>query len=214
MHQKDTAGTYGKPRAAGWDTAHRRAPTPTPRSTAMQDLGTITPQPRRISRPRSQHPRHSRTSQNPRRLTHPPSASTEPSYSKTTRANRSKQPTVPSCSNLAKISAEGESAAWDRYSFIGASSAPLTTVDGAVHWQGRTPRWRTRRRRPLVAIARPCRCSTPNPTRPCRFHLRIGRLPRLGRRPPLGAPTTFLPADDEPTRICTQHGLRHGNPRQ
>lgn len=40
----------------------------------------------------------------------------------------------------AKISAEGESAAWDRYSFIGASSrSTLTTVDGAVYWQGRTP---------------------------------------------------------------------------
>ena len=40
----------------------------------------------------------------------------------------------------AKVTAEGESAAWDRYSFIGASSrSTLTTVDGKVHWQGETP---------------------------------------------------------------------------
>lgn len=40
----------------------------------------------------------------------------------------------------AQVAAEGESAAWSRYSFIGASSrSTLTTVDGAVHWQGITP---------------------------------------------------------------------------
>lgn len=40
----------------------------------------------------------------------------------------------------AKIATEGESAAWDRYSFIGASSrSTLTTRDGKIYWQGQTP---------------------------------------------------------------------------
>ena len=55
----------------------------------------------------------------------------------------------------AKISAEGESAAWDRYSFIGASSrSTLTTVDGAVHWQGRTPAGAPVDGDPVEAIAK------------------------------------------------------------
>ena len=70
----------------------------------------------------------------------------------------------------AKISAEGESAAWDRYSFIGASSrSTLTTVDGAVHWQGRTPAGAPVDGDPVEAIAKtlqmlytePCRRSPP-----------------------------------------------------
>ena len=69
----------------------------------------------------------------------------------------------------AKISAEGESAAWDRYSFIGASSrSTLTTVDGAVHWQGRTPAGAPVDGDPVKPSQRPCRCSIPNPTRLCR----------------------------------------------
>lgn len=69
----------------------------------------------------------------------------------------------------ATISSEGESASWARYSFIGASSrSTLTTVDGAVHWQGRTPPAHPSTATPWRPSPRPCRCSTPSPTRACR----------------------------------------------
>ena len=55
----------------------------------------------------------------------------------------------------AKVTAEGESAAWDRYSFIGASSrSTLTTVDGKVHWQGETPAGAPTEGDPVEAIAK------------------------------------------------------------
>ena len=55
----------------------------------------------------------------------------------------------------ATISSEGESASWARYSFIGASSrSTLTTVDGAVHWQGRTPAGAPVDGDPVEAIAK------------------------------------------------------------
>ena len=69
----------------------------------------------------------------------------------------------------AKISAEGESAAWDRYSFIGASSrSTLTTVDGAVHWQGRTPAGAPVDGDPVEAIAKTLQMlyTEPDPTLP------------------------------------------------
>lgn len=58
----------------------------------------------------------------------------------------------------AKVATEGESAAWDRYSFIGAASrSTLTTVDGKVHWQGITPAGAPTAGDPVEAIAKTLR---------------------------------------------------------
>ena len=69
----------------------------------------------------------------------------------------------------ATISSEGESASWARYSFIGASSrSTLTTVDGAVHWQGRTPAGAPVDGDPVEAIAKTLQMlyTEPDPTLP------------------------------------------------